>query len=79
MYFIRRSALRGDAIDDPLASRLTEIGRACDGHGDRDVPRFLALDTMFPTDLRSDPRFTQTLVRSYDQYFLRSHLQDTPT
>ena len=67
MHFVRRAAGRGEAVNDPLASRLTQIGRACTGRGAVDVSYFLELDTMFPADLRNEPRFTQPLVRAYEQ------------
>ncbi len=44
MRFVRRAALRDEALNDPLASTLTSIGRACTGRGMADVPRFLAAD-----------------------------------
>ena len=66
MRFVRRAALRGEQIKDPLASRLLAIGSAGTGRGDTDVPRFLALDTVFPADLRTDAGFTRTLVEAYD-------------
>ena len=66
MRFIRRAARRGDKVNDPLAQQLIEIGNACSGRGATDVPLFLALETMFPADLRNEPRFTQPLVRVYD-------------
>ena len=66
MRFIRRAARRGDSVNDPLAAKLVEIGNACSGRGSKDVPLFLALDTVFPADLRSEPRFTGPLARVYD-------------
>jgi fructuronate reductase len=66
MRFVRRAALRGEALNDPLASRLAGIGHACTGNGAADVPRFLALDTVFPADLRDEVRFTRSLVSAYD-------------
>lgn len=72
MCFVRRAALRGEPLSDPLHSQLIEIGRACTGEGRADVPRFLALETVFPPDLRGDTRFTQALIRAYDGYDMRS-------
>jgi len=66
MRFIRRAARRGDEVNDPLAAKLVEIGHACTGRGSHDVPLFLALDTVFPGDLRDEPRFTRPLTRVYD-------------
>jgi fructuronate reductase len=72
MRFVRRAALRGEALNDPLAARLLDIGRACTGQGSQDVPRFLSLESMFPADLRDDPRLARSLTRAYDQYDMRS-------
>jgi fructuronate reductase len=66
MRFIRRAARHGDKVYDPLAEKLVEIGHACTGHGETDVPMFLALETMFPEDLRADARFTGPLMLVYD-------------
>jgi fructuronate reductase len=72
MRFVRRAALRGEALNDPLAARLLDIGRACTDHGSKDVPRFLSLENTFPADLREQARFVQPLIRVYDQYDMRS-------
>jgi fructuronate reductase len=66
MQFVRRAACGGRNVIDPLAQRLFDIGRACEGHAATDVPLFLALDTVFPPELRADPRFAQALGRVYD-------------
>lgn len=66
MRFVRRAALRGEALNDPLAARLLDIGRACTGPGAQDVPRFLSLESVFPADLREHSRFVQSLTRAYD-------------
>lgn len=67
MRFVRRCATRGEVIDDPLASRLTQIGHACTGSAAADLPRFLALNAMFPAALRSEPRFIKPLASAYEQ------------
>jgi len=67
MRFVRRSALQGQALNDPLAATLADVGRACIGVGTSDVPRFLALDAVFPTDLREDARFMRSLASAYDR------------
>ena len=66
MRFVRRAALRGEPVKDPLAPRLMEIGRACEGRGAADVTRFMSLESVFPLPLRSDPRFTEALAVAYD-------------
>lgn len=72
MRFIQRAARRGDKVNDPIATKLIEIGNACVGRGAADVPLFLALDTMFTADLRNEPRFARPLIQIYDG-------EDTPS
>ena len=66
MRFVRRAAQRGERISDPISARLTEIGLACTGRGAHDVPAFLTLADMFPSELRNDPRFATPLISVYD-------------
>jgi fructuronate reductase len=66
MRFVGRAARREETLNDPLSARLLETGRACTGVGKDDVPRFLALQSIFPADLRAEPRFTQPLTQLYD-------------
>jgi fructuronate reductase len=66
MRFVRRAAQRGESLNDPLEKKLLDVGHACTGRGAEDVPLFLALDAVFPADLRSEPRFMNPLVRIYD-------------
>jgi fructuronate reductase len=66
MRFVRRAALRGDTLHDPLASELLEIGRACSGRASTDLPLFLKLEHVFPGDLRNEPRFVHPLEQLYD-------------
>ena len=68
MQFVRQAALAGVHVKDPLATRLFEIGRACEGRGATDTARFLALESVFPAELRADARFTQALSKAYDNY-----------
>jgi fructuronate reductase len=68
MQFVRRAALRGERVKDPLAPTLFDIGRACEGRGATDTLRFLALDSVFPADLRTDARVTQALATAYDRW-----------
>jgi fructuronate reductase len=67
MRFVRRAALRGEQVKDPLAPQLLAIGRACEGRGDTDVVRFMALESVFPPELRTDARFTKALASAYDR------------
>jgi fructuronate reductase len=66
LQFVRQAALRGERVKDPLAPQLFDIARACEGRGVTDVPRFLALESVFPAELRANPRFTQPLTQAYD-------------
>jgi fructuronate reductase len=66
MRFVACAARRGERVNDPLSITLLEIGKACTGRGAHDVPAFLALDTVFPADLRNDSRFTAPLISVYD-------------
>jgi fructuronate reductase len=68
MRFVRNAALRGEQVKDPLASQLMDIGRACEGRGATDTLRFLALDSVFPAELRADSRFTRALSEAYDRW-----------
>jgi fructuronate reductase len=67
MQFVRRAALRGERVKDPLAATLFDIGRACEGRGISDVPRFLALDSVFSPELRSAGQFSRALTAAYDR------------
>jgi fructuronate reductase len=68
MQFVRRTALEGRRVNDPLAQPLLEIGRACDGTAAHDVPRFLVLRAMFPYDLAGELRFRKAIERAYDAF-----------
>ena len=68
MRFVRRAALKGARVTDPLAAQLFEIGKASEGRGATDTLRFLALESVFGTDLRSDARFTHALSKAYDRW-----------
>jgi len=68
MRFVRRAAMAGERVNDPLAQQLFDIGRACEGRGATDIPRFLTLDSVFPADLRSETRFGHALTQAYDRW-----------
>src|SRR5262249_7740068 len=67
MHFIRRKAAAGEPVTDPLATRLLEIGRACQNHAPNDVPAFLRLDSVFPRALVAETRFVSALSRAYEK------------
>ncbi|HEY0341477.1 MAG TPA: mannitol dehydrogenase family protein, partial [Steroidobacteraceae bacterium] len=66
MQFVRRQAVRGERVTDPLAERLFEIGGACENRSQHDVPAFLGLRTVFPDRLVRDAAFTSALAQAYD-------------
>jgi fructuronate reductase len=74
MHFVRRRALEGVRVTDPLADRLFDIGRATENRADRDLGPFLALDAVFPPALARSPLFTQALARAYDNLAQRGRL-----
>jgi len=65
MAFVRRQAQAGAAIVDPLAERLSAIGKACDGDPTRDVARFMDLTEVFSQDHMTDFAFHGALVAAY--------------
>lgn len=66
LHFVRRSALDGGKLADPMADKLLDLGRRMQGDARHDLPGFLALDEMFPRALARDAKFTGTLARGYD-------------
>ena len=66
MHFIRRKALAGEPVTDPLAGQLLDIGQACERRAVTDVPAFLELDSVFPPALTADARFVSAVSRAYD-------------
>jgi fructuronate reductase len=65
MAFVRRQALAGESIVDPLTPQLLDLGRACVGEPVADVARFLTLSEIFPPDLARAPRFVDALEVAY--------------
>lgn len=65
MLFVRERSQAGEAITDPRAGRLAEIGLACDGDPVRDVDRFLDLRAVFPRTLATAEPFRSALALSY--------------
>jgi fructuronate reductase len=68
MQFVRRAASNAEPVKDPLAPVLYEIGRACVGRGETDVPHFLALESVFPADVRAESSVVRALVVAYDRW-----------
>ena len=65
MRFVALRAKAGEAITDPLADRLAEIGAATTGEAKADVAAFLALDSVFPSALATNPTFVAALEKAY--------------
>ena len=58
-------ARAGATLPDPLAERLSELGRACTGDPAHDVGLFLGLEAVFPRAVAADPRSRTALERGY--------------
>jgi fructuronate reductase len=67
MHFLRKQAVRGERVTDPLADQLFEVGRACQNRSQIDVPAFLGLDTVFPASLVQNTAFVNALAGAYDE------------
>lgn len=65
MRFVALRAKTGEAITDPLADRLTEIGVGVTGDAKTDVAAFLALDSVFPAKLTSNSTFVEAVEKAY--------------
>jgi fructuronate reductase len=74
MHFVRTRAQQALRVIDPLADQLFEIGVACRNGAASDVPRFLALSTVFPHELRDARRFVIALNRAYDRLGMASNV-----
>jgi fructuronate reductase len=57
MRFVALRAKTGEAITDPLADALSEIGVGATGEAKTDVAAFLALSSVFPATLTGNPTF----------------------
>ena len=64
-HFVRRKALRSQRITDPLAARLSELGRACTGEPTHDVRLFLTLPNVYPGTLATNGTFEMKLGDAY--------------
>ena len=64
MRFVVTEIRAGRMLDDPLATRLAEIGKAASGVA-ADIDLFLLLDGVFPDALKKNPRFVKALADAY--------------
>jgi fructuronate reductase len=67
MHFVRRKALDGEQVVDPLARVLFEIGRTCQNRASTDLPLFLALEPVFAPALAHNELFMSALAQAYDR------------
>jgi fructuronate reductase len=65
MRFVRRQALAGATIVDPLSAELAAIGRGCSGVASDDVAAFLAFRPVFTPELAGAPRLRSSLETAY--------------
>jgi fructuronate reductase len=65
MRFVALRAKTGEAITDPLADTLSEIGVGATGEAKTDVGAFLALGSVFPAALTSNPTFVSAIEKAY--------------
>ena len=75
-HFVRRKATKGEAIADPLADVLAELGRKCTGDAEHDVQLFLGLDKVWPRELATNDQVKAALVRNYERL---SSIEDPAT
>ena len=66
MHFVRRKAVDGEQVVDPLAKQLFEIGKSCQNRAATDLPMFLGLQQVFAAALVGNEIFTGSLARAYD-------------
>ncbi len=65
MRFVRLRAAAGEKIVDPLADTLASIAAACTGVAENDVSAFLALGSVFPAALATNPTFVSAVEKAY--------------
>ena len=65
MRFVVRQARGGVPIVDPEGLRLAEIGSASTGDFEHDLPRFSAIETVFPAALVQHPDYRAALANAY--------------
>lgn len=65
MRFVEREAKAGKSFNDPLSDALIAVGKACTGKAEEDLPRFFALDKIFPADLVAKAAFRDAVAAVY--------------
>ena len=66
-HFVRRKATKSEAITDPMADTLSELGRRCTGDAKRDVDTFMSLPGFWPAPLTNNEQVKSALVRAYER------------
>jgi fructuronate reductase len=68
---------KGGAIDvrDPLSGKLRTIADAAGPIAERLAPALIAVEAIFPAELRSDPRFSEAVRRALSELFMRGARQ----
>ena len=66
MRFVRLRTKENFAIVDPMAKELKAIASGCENKAATDVPRFLAVDAVFPRKLAVNAQFVASVSRAYD-------------
>jgi len=66
MRFVCLRTKENFAIVDPMAKMLKAIASGCENKAAADVPRFLALDAVFPRKLAVNAQFVASVSRAYD-------------
>ena len=67
MRFVVLRTKTGEAITDPLADTLSEIGVGATGDARTDVAAFLTLESVFPAALAGDARFVEAVEKAYSE------------
>ncbi|MCR5880924.1 mannitol dehydrogenase family protein [Phenylobacterium sp. J367] len=67
MHFVRARARAGEAITDPMADTLLDLGRRMTGDPAADVAPVLALAAVFPPAVAANARFRRALETAYAQ------------
>jgi fructuronate reductase len=65
MQFVRRQALAGATIVDPLGPELAAVGRRCSGVASDDVAAFLAIRAVFAPQISAQARLRSSLETAY--------------
>ncbi|WP_421738179.1 mannitol dehydrogenase family protein [Caulobacter sp.] len=65
MRFVRLRVSTGEKIVDPLADTLVSVAAACTGVAKTDVSAFLALGSVFPAALATNPIFVSAVEKAY--------------